>query len=583
MSLAQIKPINNAPHGGVLKDLIARDEPIREKLLLESQTLKEILLTDRQICDLELILNGGFSPLEGFMNQKDYKSVVDTLRLADGTLFPMPITLDVSAAEVKEQGIVPNARISLRDPRDESVLAILIVEDIYAYDKKHEAINVFGADDLAHPAVKHLYDRSKEYYVGGKVQAIKLPTYFDYVALRYTPSELRAHFNKLAWRKVVAFQTRNPMHRAHRELTVRAARLRQANVLIHPVVGMTKPGDVDHYTRVRVYQSILPRYPNGMAHLALLPLAMRMAGPREAVWHAIIRKNFGATHFIVGRDHAGPGKNSQGKDFYGPYDAQDLVTKFQDELHIEMVPFQMMTYVPSLDEYQPVDEVVAGTQTLDISGTELRKRLRTGAPIPDWFSYDSVVKVLRESYPPRDKQGFVLFLTGLYNSGRDTIARALQTVLNQQGGRSVSLLLGETVRSELSSELGFSREDRHKNIQRIGFVSAELTRSGAAVIAAPIAPYADSRKAARDTIMSTGGSGANFFLIYVATPLEYCEKHDRKGNYAKARKGEIKGFTGIDDPYEAPTDADLVVDISKQTVPEIVHNIVLLLESSSLI
>ncbi|KZT61948.1 putative sulfate adenylyltransferase [Calocera cornea HHB12733] len=583
MSLAQIKPINNAPHGGVLKDLIARDESIREKLLLESQGLKEIVLTDRQICDLELILNGGFSPLEGFMNQKDYESVVDTLRLVDGTLFPMPITLDISAAEVKQQGIAPGARIALRDFRDESVLAILTVDDVYTYDRKHEAINVFGADDLAHPAVKYLYEKTKEFYVGGKVQGIKLPTYLDYVALRYTPAELRAHFNKLAWRKVVAFQTRNPMHRAHRELTVRAARLRQANVLIHPVVGMTKPGDVDHYTRVRVYQSILPRYPNGMAHLALLPLAMRMAGPREAVWHAIIRKNFGATHFIVGRDHAGPGKNSQGKDFYGPYDAQELVTKYQDELQIEMVPFQMMTYVPALDEYQPVDEVAPGTKTLDISGTELRKRLRTGAPIPDWFSYDSVVKVLRESYPPRDKQGFVLFLTGLYNSGRDTIARALQTVLNQQGGRSVSLLLGDTVRSELSSELGFSREDRHKNIQRISFVSAELTRAGAAVIAAPIAPYADSRKAAKDIIMSTGGSGANFFLIYVATPLEYCEKHDRRGNYAKARRGEIKGFTGIDDPYEAPTDADLVVDISKQTVPEIVHNIVLLLESSSLI
>ncbi|EJU04095.1 sulfate adenylyltransferase [Dacryopinax primogenitus] len=583
MPHTQIEPINNAPHGGVLKDLVVRDEPMREKLLLEAERLQEIILTDRQICDLELILNGGFSPLEGFMNQADYTSVVETMRLADGTLFPIPITLDVSAGDVKTLGIAPNARIALRDPRDDTLLAVLTVQDVYTYNKKNEAVKVFGADDIAHPAVKYLYDRCKEYYVGGKLQAIKLPTYFDYVALRYTPTELRAHFNKLAWRKVVAFQTRNPMHRAHRELTVRAARLRQANVLIHPVVGMTKPGDVDHYTRVRVYQSILPRYPNGMAHLALLPLAMRMAGPREAVWHAIIRKNFGATHFIVGRDHAGPGKNSQGKDFYGPYDAQELVTKFQEELHIEMVPFQQMTYVPSLDEYQPVDEVVPGTQTLDISGTELRKRLRTSAPIPDWFSYDPVVKVLRKSYPPRDKQGFVLFLTGLYNSGKDTIARALQTVLNQQGGRSVSLLLGETVRSELSSDLGFSRDDRHTNIQRIAFVSAELTRAGAAVIAAPIAPYADSRKAAKETIMSTGGSGANFFLIYVATPLEHCEKHDKRGNYAKARRGEIKGFTGIDDPYEAPTDADLVVDISKQTVPEIVHNIVLLLESSNLI
>ncbi|KZV85870.1 putative sulfate adenylyltransferase [Exidia glandulosa HHB12029] len=573
----------NTPHGGVLKDLLVRDEPRQQALAEEAATLPDLVLTDRQLCDLELILNGGFSPLEGFLNEADYKSVVETLRLADGSLFPIPINLDVSATDIERLGIKPGARISLLDPRDDEALAILTVEDIYTPNKPLEAERVFGADDSAHPAVAYLHNRVKELYVGGKVEAIKAPAHFDYAALRYTPSELRAHFKKLAWRKVVAFQTRNPMHRAHRELTVRAARQRQANILIQPVVGLTKPGDVDHYTRVRVYEALMPKYPNGMAHLALLPLAMRMAGPREAVWHSIIRKNFGATHFIVGRDHAGPGKNSQGKDFYGPYDAQELVTKYKDELNIEMVPFQQMTYLPSTDEYMPVDEVPAGVQTLDISGTELRKRLRTGAPIPDWFSYDTVVKVLRESYPPRTKQGFVLFLTGLYNSGKDTIARALQVTLNQQGGRSVSLLLGETVRSELSAELGFSREDRHKNIQRIAFVSAELTRAGAAVIAAPIAPYAHSRKAAKETILQSGGSGANFFLIHVATPLEHCEKFDRKGVYKKARAGEIKGFTGIDDVYEAPTDADIVADTTQQSIPEIVHAIVLLLETNGLL
>lgn len=340
-----------------------------------------------------------------------------------------------------------------------------------------------------------------------------------------------------------------------------------------------------------------------MAHLALLPLAMRMAGPREALWHAIIRKNFGATHFIVGRDHAGPGKNSQGKDFYGPYDAQELVSKYKDELHIEMVPFMQMvrgavafsrllhstdaspqSYIPDTDEYMPSDQIPKGTVTADISGTELRRRLKTGASIPDWFSYEAVVKTLRESYPPRNQQGFTIFLTGLHNSGKDIIARALQTTLNQQGGRSVSLLLGETVRHELSSELGFSAEDRHKNVQRIGFVAAELTRAGAAVIAAPTAPYAHSRKAARDIVTSTGGpSGGTFFLIHVATPLAYCEKTDRKGTYAKARRGEIKGFTGVDDPYEEPTDADLIVDIEKQSVSEAVHGIVLLLEAAGLL
>lgn len=573
----------NAPHGGVLKDLISRDEPRQQQLLTEAATLPDIILTERQLCDLELIMNGGFSPLEGFLNESDYKSVVDTLRLANGTLFPIPVNLDVSQADIDRLNIKPGARLALLDPRDDEPLAIITVEDIYSPNKVHEAEKVFGADDIAHPAVAYLHNRVKDFYVGGKVEAISAPAHYDYAALRYTPSELRAHFKKLAWRKVVAFQTRNPMHRAHRELTVRAARQRQANVLIQPVVGLTKPGDVDHYTRVRVYEAIMSKYPNGMAHLALLPLAMRMAGPREAVWHSIIRKNFGATHFIVGRDHAGPGKNSQGKDFYGPYDAQELVTQYKDELSIEMVPFQQMTYLPSTDEYMPVDEVPAGVQTLDISGTELRKRLRTGAPIPNWFSYDTVVKTLRESYPPRTKQGFVLFLTGLYGSGKDIIARALQVTLNQQGGRSVSLLLGETVRSELSAELGFSREDRHKNIQRIAFVSAELTRAGAAVIAAPIAPYADSRKSARETVLSTGGSGGNFFLIHVATPLEHCEARDRKGVYKRARAGEIKGFTGIDDVYEPPTDADITVDTTQQSVPEIVHSIVLLLETNGLL
>ena len=365
------------------------------------------------------------------------------------------------------------------------------------------------------------------------------------------------------------------MHRAHRELTVRAARARQANVLIHPVVGLTKPGDIDHFTRVRVYQALLPRYPNGMAVLGLLPLAMRMGGPREAIWHAIIRKNHGATHFIVGRDHAGPGKNSKGEEFYGPYDAQHAVEKYRDELGIEVVPFQQLTYLPDTDEYKPRDEIAEGTQTLDISGTELRRRLRSGAHIPEWFSYPEVVKVLRESNPPRNAQGFTVFLTGYQNSGKDAIARALQVSLNQQGGRSVSLLLGDTVRHELSSELGFSREDRHKNIQRIAFVAAELTKAGAAVIAAPIAPYEHSREQARETVSAAG----TFFLVHVATPLEYAEKTDTRGIYAKARRGEIKGFTGVDDPYETPKKPDLTVDVEKQTVRSIVHQIILLLES----
>ncbi|KAK2464260.1 hypothetical protein APHAL10511_003717 [Amanita phalloides] len=573
----------NTPHGGVLKDLVARDATISAQLRREAATLSDIFLTERQLCDLELILNGGFSPLEGFMNEKDYKSVVEFLRLSDGVLFPMPITLDVSRDDIDRLSLAPGMRIALRDPRDDEALAILTVEDIFSPDQVKEAINVFGADDPAHPSVAYLRSRVKEFYIGGKVQAIQSPTHFDYVALRYTPAQLRAHFQKLSWRRVVAFQTRNPMHRAHRELTVRAARQRQANVLIHPVVGLTKPGDVDHYTRVRVYEAIMAKYPNGLGHLALLPLAMRMAGPREAVWHAIIRKNFGATHFIVGRDHAGPGKNSEGEDFYGPYDAQDLVNRYGSELQIEMVPFQQMTYLPSTDEYQPVDKVPRGVQTLNISGTELRKRLRTGAPIPDWFSYDAVVKVLRESYPPRNKQGFVLFLTGLHGSGKNKIGRALQTRLNEQGGRSVSLLLGETLGQASSSEQGFTAEERKANTQRIAFVAAELARAGAAVITTPVAPSETSRLVARDTVIHNGGAGGNFFLIHVATPLEECEARDRRGVYARARAGEVKGVVGVDDVYEAPERADLTVDASRQSIPEIVHYIILLLESNSLL
>ncbi|KAI1498400.1 putative sulfate adenylyltransferase [Biscogniauxia marginata] len=569
----------NTPHGGILKDLLARDSPRQAELAAEAENLPAIVLTERQLCDLELILNGGFSPLEGFMNETDYNGVVKENRLANGVLFSMPITLDLTAETIKEIGLKPGLRVTLRDRRDDRNLAILTIEDIYKPDKVLEAKEVFGSDDEEHPAVKYLFRTAGEFYVGGKLDAINRLQHYDFVDLRYTPAELRLHFDKLGWSRVVAFQTRNPMHRAHRELTVRAARSHHANVLIHPVVGLTKPGDIDHFTRVRVYKALLPRYPNGMAVLGLLPLAMRMGGPREAIWHAIIRKNHGATHFIVGRDHAGPGKNSQGVDFYGPYDAQYAVEKYRDELGIEVVPFQMVTYLPDKDEYAPIDEIPKDARTLNISGTELRARLRSGREIPDWFSYPEVVKVLRESHPPRNAQGFTVFLTGYTNSGKDQIARALQVTLNQQGGRSVSMLLGETVRSELSSELGFSREDRSKNIARIAFVAGELTRSGAAVIAAPIAPFDNDRVAARETVEKFG----DFYLIHVATPLEHCENTDKRGIYARARSGEVKGFTGVDDPYEAPSKPDLVVDCEKQTVRSIVHQIVLLLEGNGLL
>ncbi|KAI4149846.1 MAG: hypothetical protein LQ340_004406 [Diploschistes diacapsis] len=567
----------NPPHGGSLKDLIARDAPRRTELVHEAETLPALTLTERQLCDLELIVTGGFSPLEGALDTDHYR-VVDNLRLKNGSLFSMPICLDVSKDEIERLKIQQGTKLALVDFRDDRFLAIITVEDVYKPDKSKEAKEVFGGDP-EHPAIRYLFNTTKEYYIGGGLEAINRLEHYDYVALRYTPAELRTHFEKLGWSRVVAFQTRNPMHRAHRELTVRAARARQANVLIHPVVGLTKPGDIDHFTRVRVYQALLPRYPNGMAVLGLLPLAMRMGGPREAIWHAIIRKNHGTTHFIVGRDHAGPGKNSAGKDFYGPYDAQHAVDRYREELGIAVVPFQQMIYLPDTDEYRPDDQVPQGVRTANISGTELRSRLRSGKDIPEWFSYPEVVRVLRESHPPRYKQGYTVFLTGYTNSGKDAIARALQLTLNQQAGRSTSLLLGETVRAELSSELGFTRQDRDTNIARIAFVAAELTKAGAAVIAAPIAPFEASRKAAKDTVSQYG----SFFLVHVATSLEFAEKTDRRGVYARARRGSIENFTGVNDPYEQPAKPDLVVDTEKGTVRQAVHEIMLMLEAEGLL
>lgn len=420
-----------APHGGILQDLILRDKERHQDLLEESKTLKTWNLTPRQLCDIELILNGGFSPLTGFLNEKDYLNVVNNSRLANGILWTMPINLDVDSTFA--QSLQPGQRLTLLQD-GEIPIAIITINDIYKPDKQLEAEKVFRGDP-EHPAIVFLNNSVGEYYIGGELDAIQLPVHYDYPGLRKTPSQLRSEFQSRNWDRVVAFQTRNPMHRAHRELTVRAAREANARVLIHPVVGLTKPGDIDHHTRVRVYQEIIKRYPSGLAFLSLLPLAMRMAGDREAVWHAIIRKNYGATHFIVGRDHAGPGSNSKGVDFYGPYDAQELVESYKNELEIQVVPFRMVTYLPDEDRYAPIDEIdTSKTKTLNISGTELRRRLRVGGHIPEWFSYPEVVKILRESNPPRQKQGFAIILDDDLQVAKGQLAIALLSTFLQFGG-----------------------------------------------------------------------------------------------------------------------------------------------------
>ncbi len=537
----------------------------------ESIHLPSVTLNDRQLCDLELLLTGGFSPLEGYMGEDDYESVLDNMHLSDGTLWPMPITLDVSeefAGTVKEgDGIL------LRD-KEGFPLAVLTLTDIWQPDLKDESEQVFGTTDILHPGAFYLLDESRPIYVGGTLEGISLPKHYDYQLLRHTPRQLHDLFIKHGWERVVAFQTRNPMHRAHVELTLRAAAEAKASILIHPVIGLTKPGDVNHYTRVRCYEHILRRYPAGTIMLSLLPLAMRMGGPREALWHAIIRKNYGCGYFIVGRDHAGPGRDSRGKPFYGPYDAQDLVREHEAELGISMVPFRNMVYVEERAEYLPEDEIPEGAHSLQISGSELRRRLDKGLKLPEWFSYPEVAAELRKVQPSLSERGFTVFFTGLSGAGKSTLARGLMVKLLEDGRRPVTLLDGDIVRTHLSNELGFSREHRSINVRRIGFVASEITKNQGIAICAPIAPYEADRQFNRVLIAAYGG----YLEVYVSTPLEVCEQRDAKGLYAKARQGLIKQVTGIDDPYETPADPEIVVDSSSEHPEALVQKILLRIE-----
>ena len=537
-----------------------------DALKKEAFNNKSWQVTERQICDLELLLNGAFAPLTGFMDEADYQSVLKNLRLKDGSLWPMPITLDVDEAFSKE--LSNGDKITLRD-HEGFALAVLTISDIYQPDFKAEAQAVYGTIDETHPAVNYLYNHSKPVYLGGSLEGIALPHHYDYKENRHTPEELKSIFKEKGWKKIVAFQTRNPLHRAHVEMTMRASQELDANLLIHPVVGMTKPGDVDHYTRVRCYQHVLPKYPENSAMMSLLPLAMRMGGPREALWHALIRKNFGCTHIVVGRDHAGPGNDKDGNPFYGPYDAQELLLKYQDEIGIEMVPFKFMVYLPEEDRYEAIDAVEKGTDFKTISGTELRDLLDKGKGIPEWFSYKEVAQELEASRPPLNQRGLTIFFTGLSGSGKSTLANGLLVKMLEEGSRPVTLLDGDIVRTHLSSELGFSKEHRSLNVQRIGFVASEITKNAGIAICAPIAPYTADRRVNRELISPLGG----FIEVFVNTSLAVCEERDVKGLYALARKGVIKEFTGISDPYEEPTDAEIVIDSSGRSPEVLVEEI----------
>jgi len=536
--------------------------------------LTNLVLNERQVCDLELLLNGAFNPLASFMNQKDYDSVLETMRTSTGALWPIPITLDIDEEYINENKLSQGSKLALRD-YEGFLIAILTVEDIWKADKGLEAEKVYGTKNEHHPGVNYLYKYVKDYYVGGSLKCIELPKHYDYQLLRHTPKELKSQFKKMGWKKIVAFQTRNPMHKAHKEISFKAASDISANLLIHPVVGPTKPGDIDHYTRVRCYQKIIKYFPEGTTMLSLLPLAMRMAGPREAVWHALIRKNYGCTHIVIGRDHAGPGNDKDGNPYYGPYEAQELVTEYQDEMGINMVPFKMMVYVQDLDEYMEITKVPKDQKTLFISGTELRHRLEHNQEIPEWFSYPDVVEELHKVYPPKDKQGFTVFFSGLSGSGKSTIANGLLVKLLEHGKRRVTLLDGDIVRTHLSSELGFSKEHREINVKRIGYVASEITKNGGIAICAPIAPFKDSRQFNRALIEQDGA----YIQVFVSTPIEECERRDVKGLYAKARAGILKGFTGIDDPFENPENSELNIDTTNISPEEAVQEVMLYLEN----
>jgi len=508
------------PHGGTLVNLMV-DKEQEGKLKELAHELPSWDLSARQLCDLELLMIGAMSPLTGFMTHKDYDSVLQNMRLSSGEVWPIPIVLDVTEDLAKSLGI--GERLALRDPEG-LLCAVLHVEDVWQADRLKESQIVNGTADPAHTGANFLLNKTNPWYVGGKIEGIHLPIHYDYLSMRLTPSDLRQEFTRLGWRKIVAFQTRNPMHRAHFHIALQAAIQSDANLLIHPVVGLTKPGDIDHYVRVRCYQAILPYCPKDTVKLSLLPLAMRMAGPREALWHALIRKNYGCSHFVIGRDHASPGISPQGTPWYDPYAAQELVKTYEKEIDIKMVAFQDMVYVPDLDEYVPANEVKEGVHSVSISGTELREKLAHGKPIPEWFTFPEVAKELRDAHPPRNKQGLTIFFTGLSGSGKSTIAHVLQIKLLELGSRPVTLLDGDVVRKHLSSELGFSPTHRNINILRIGFVASEVTKNGGIAICAPIAPYKKIRQEVRDMIKPYGG----FVLVHCSTPIEECEKTGSK-------------------------------------------------------
>lgn len=571
MNSMETNPAPPAPHGGELCNLLVAAD-LAEDLKTESERYISVTLTRRQLCDLELLMNGGFSPLKGFMGRAAYESVLREMRLPDGQLWPVPIVLDISAAV--EQQLEVGGRLALRD-QEGFMVAVLLITDLWTPDKSVEARAVYGTESETHPGVHYLTHEMHPVYVGGEIQGIQLPSHYDFENLWHTPAELRHLFEKNGWRRVMAFQTSKPMHRLHRELTLDAAKREGTHLLLHPTVGTTKPGDLQYYARVHCYQAVEKYFPRHLAMLSLLPMAMRMAGPRETLWHGLVHQNYGCSHFIVGPGHAvPPNGETDGADFYPTYASQELLRTYQDELQITMVPLEEWRYAPAEGRFMPASVIAQrGHEGIAFSEQALRQNLLHNEPVAEWQSYPEVIESLRRVYPPRNKLGFTLFFTGLSGSGKSTLAKIIYARLIEEGGRPVTLLDGDVVRLNLSSELGFSKRDRDLNIRRIGFVANEITKNGGVAICAPIAPYTSTRRAVRNMIEQHG----DFIEIHVATPLGVCEARDRKGLYAKARKGIIPEFTGISDPYETPEKAEFSIDTSQYTPMEAAQEIFLYL------
>jgi sulfate adenylyltransferase len=551
------------PYGGKLVDLATPLEEL-EDLKTRAISLPMLRLSERAVCDLELLATGAFSPLDSFMGQADYQCVLDEMRLSNGYVFPVPVTLPVDPAP----HIRPGQEIALCDTKND-LLALMTIEEVYEWSMEELAQKVLRTKDLRHPLVAEMHDWGK-LNISGRLRVLQQPRHYDFLDLRLTPAQTRARLETFGRENVVAFQTRNPLHRAHEELTKRATQEKDGVLLLHPVVGMTKPGDIDHYSRVRTYIALAERYyERDQILLSLLPLAMRMAGPREALWHALIRRNYGANHLIVGRDHASPGVDSNGKPFYGPYDAQELVERYSAELGVGIIPFTELIYLPEEERYEEISRTLPETPTLLISGTQVREEyLNKGRKLPDWFTRPEVAQILSETYPPRHQQGVCIWFTGLSGAGKSTTAEIL-TVLLLERGRQVTLLDGDIVRSHLSKGLGFSKEDRDINIRRVGFVASEIVRHRGVALCAAVSPYRTTRNDVRNIVGSD-----NFIEVFVDTPLWVCEERDTKGMYAKARSGEIKDFTGIDDPYEPPRHAEITLDTMSHTAEENAHRII---------